>query len=225
MQKRLTNIDKELRNINQVDASKDDLELIIKELKKENKRLKLLENDPQLIDPQNGGLLITPVFFENVDALNAEDFNLNTSRRINEYLKQLDSFYGSIFQMSNRRRQNKITYLLENHPERYQEYRDRYFNEGIADILKKVYEKNKILEYKHQLVQHIDPIYEIPIPDNALSFRTHFFAPKKHFLGRYYDTYWFNVVVIWIITSILYVLLYFDTFRKLLSLGENLKKK
>ncbi len=225
MRSKLNSIDKELRNINQVDATKNDLKLIIKEIKKENKRIELTKNEDQLRNPQNGEMLIAPVFFENADELSLEDFNLNTSRRVNEYLKQLESYYGNIFQLANRRRQNKITYLLENHPERYQEYRDRYFNESIADILKKVYEKNKILEYKHQLVQHIDPIYEIPIPSNALSFRTHFFAPEKHLFGKYFETYWFNIVVIWLLTSILYVLLYFDAFRKLLSLGENLRKK
>jgi hypothetical protein len=117
-----------------------------------------------------------------------------------------------------------ITYFLENKPELYQERYDSYFNESIADILKKVYEKNKILEYKNHLIQHIDPVYEYPIPSNALSFRTHFFAPVKHFMGRYYETYWFNMVFIWILTGILYAFLYFNVFQKLLTLGERIKR-
>jgi hypothetical protein len=225
MRTRISNIDKELRNIGQVDATKNDLKLIINEINKENQRVELTKNESQLRNPQNGEMLIKPVFFENTDELNLQDFDLGTSRRVFEYLRQLDKFYGNIFQLANRRRQNKISYLLENHHDRYHEYRDRYFNESIADILKKVYEKNKILEYKHQLIQHIDPGYEIPIPANKLSFRTHFFAPKKHFMGYYYDTFKFDIVVIWILTALLYLLLYFDVFRKILNLGENLRKK
>ncbi|MBA7557476.1 hypothetical protein ES705_50234 [subsurface metagenome] len=225
MRNRLSRIDKEIRNINQVDATKNDLILLIKEIKKENKRAELIKNENQLRNPRNGEMLINPVTFENIDALELKSFNLSSSRRIYEYLKQLDSFYSNVFQLANRRRQNKINYLLENQPERYQERRNRYFNENIADILKKVYEKNKLLEYKHQLIQHIDPVYEIPIPASNISFRTHFFAPKKHFAGKYFDTYWFNMIVIWILTSILYVFLYFDVFRILLSFGENLKRK
>ncbi|MBN2524652.1 MAG: ABC transporter permease, partial [Bacteroidales bacterium] len=223
MRKRLNRIDKEIRNINQVDATKSDLILLINEIKKENTRMKLIANEPAL--KQNGELLVKPVLYDPINELNKQNFDSNTARRVYEYLKQLDSFYASVFQLANRKRQNSITYLLENYPQKYQERRDRYFNESIADILKKVYEKNKILEYRHQLIQHIDPIYEIPIPSHALSFRTHFFAPQKHFLGKYYDTYWFNMVVIWILTCILYVQLYFDVFRRLLGLGENLKKK
>jgi len=223
MRNRLNRIDKEIRNINQVDATKSDLILLINEIKKENTRMKLIANEPAL--KQNGELLVKPVLYDPINELNKQNFDSNTARRVYEYLKQLDSYYGSVFQLANKKRQNSITYLLENYPEKYQERRDRYFNESIADILKKVYEKNKILEYKHQLIQHIDPIYEIPIPSHALSFRTHFFAPQKHFLGKYHDTYWFNMVVIWILTCILYVQLYFDVFRKLLGLGENLKKK
>ncbi len=225
MRNRLKRIDKEILSIEQVDATRNDLKLLLKEIKKENKRVELITNEIQLRNPQNGEMLISPVFYKDVDNLSLQKFNLNTSKHVNMYLRQLDAFYASIFQLANRRRQNKITYLLENHPERYHEYRDRYFNEGIADILKKVYEKNKILEYKHQLIQHIDPVYEIPIPSNALSFRTHFFAPKKHFMNNYYDTYWFNMIVIWLLTSLFYVFLYFNALGKLISLGENLKKK
>ncbi len=140
MRNRLSRIDKEIRNINQVDATKNDLILLIKEIKKENKRAELIKNENQLRNPRNGEMLINPVTFENIDALELKSFNLSSSRRIYEYLKQLDSFYSNVFQLANRRRQNKINYLLENQPERYQERRNRYFNENIADILKKVYD-------------------------------------------------------------------------------------
>ncbi|MGD2035991.1 MAG: ATP-binding cassette domain-containing protein, partial [Bacteroidales bacterium] len=223
LRNRLNSIDKEIRNISQVDATENDLKLLMNEISKENERIRLLENESEL--KQKGELLVSPVYFNEINDLQKQNFDLNTSERVSDYLKQLDTFYGNIFQLANRKRQNKITYLLENHPDLYQERRDRYFNESIADILKKVYEKNKILEYKNQLIQHIDPVYEIPIPSNALSFRTHFFAPQKHFFGNYFDTYWFNITVIWILTLILYALLYFDVLRRLLGLGENLKKK
>ncbi len=224
MQERLTRVDKEFREIKQVDVTQNDLILIINEINKQNKLASILEQEHKNLKDEKTAQLLKPVFFTNIEELNPKTFNTAQSRRIYEYLKELESFYSTLFTLSNRKRQNMITYYLDNKPEMYQEYYNQFFNESIADILKKVYEKNKILEYKNQLIQHIDPVYEYPLPTSALNFRTHFFAPVKHFMGHYYETYWFNTVFIWILTGILYVFLYFNVFQKLLTLGERIKR-
>jgi ABC transport system ATP-binding/permease protein len=225
MRDRLNRINKELNNIKQIDISKDDLLVIINEINKENKLAKLAEIENQIAFNETGEKQIPPVFFDNPEMLDVKKFTRNTSTAIADYLTKLDAYYSRLFQQANVKRQNSITYNLENRPEKYRERRDMYFNESIADICKKIYEKNKILEYNHQLIQHIDPIYQDPIPANLLSFRTHFFAPRKHFFGRYFDTYWFNMCIIWLLTATLYGFLYFDIFKKLLTFGERLRKR
>jgi ABC transport system ATP-binding/permease protein len=225
MKERLARVDKELKNINQVDVTKDDLKLIINEIRKENKLLQLIHGEYNKLIRDESDQVVQPVFFEGIDEITPENFNAAKSRKIFDYLKNLEAFYSNMFQLANRMRQNMITYFLENKPEIYQERYNRYFNEGIADICKKVYEKNKILEYKNELVQHIDPIYEFPIPSGLLSFRSQFLAPTKHFLNHYFDTYWFNMAVIWILTLICYILLYFESFKKLMNLGDGLKRR
>ena len=102
---------------------------------------------------------------------------------------------------------------------------DNYHNEAIADHVKKVYEKNKVLEYKHHLVPQIDPIYRDPNPSGHFSIRSHFLAPKKHFMGKYYNTFWFNMTMIWIMTIIFCITLYYEHLRKLLDLFGKIKFK
>ena len=224
MRERLSRIDRELRDINQIDATRDDLKLIMNELVKENMLMELIEVDFIQKEKKDVQDLLKPVYFDKMNELQSGTFSKGWSRHIFEYLNQLESFYSNLFQLADRQRQNIITYNKENRPDLYQERYDTYFNEGISDILKKVYEKNKILEYRNQLVQHIDPIYQYPLPAHSLSFRTHFFAPTKHFLNRYFDTYWFNMTVIWILTLILYIFLYFDLFKRLLNVGGSRSK-
>ena len=136
---------------NQIDITKEDLTLLVNEIRKENKLIRLIEDDfikqghTEAID------LIKPVYFEDVDAL-TKNFTSRDSRSVYEYLKSLDSFYTNLFALASKKRQNMINYFLENQPERYQERFDSYYNEAISDILKKVYEKQKILEYRNQLV-------------------------------------------------------------------------
>ena len=206
MEERLDRVSKELNNIDEVEVTKDDLLLLHNEVKKE------LKNVPE-------------VKFEEVDNLTPSKFNKTVAHKLYEYLNSLDVYYGNEFQTATKKKENKINYYLDNMPEMYKEYRDRYDNESVSDIVKKVFEKNKILEYNHQLVQHIDPIYENPVVSSIFDFRAHFFAPEKQFLGKYFDTYWFNVSVVWILTLLLYITLYRESLKNLLTLGERIKKR
>jgi ABC-type transport system involved in multi-copper enzyme maturation permease subunit len=225
MRERLSRVDKELQNINQIDVTKDDLKLILHEIDKENKLMRLIEQEYKNQYHGDAKQLLKPVYFNDINKITLDNFTAKESRQIYEYLNNLEAFYSTLFQQSNLKRQNMITYFLDTKPEIYQERYDHYFNEGIADICKKVYEKNKIVEYKNQLVQHIDPIYEYPIPEQILSFRSHFLAPTKHFLNHYFDTYWFNMTVLWILTALCYIMLYCDILKKMLTLGDRLKRR
>jgi ABC-type multidrug transport system ATPase subunit len=53
--------------------------------------------------------------------------------------------------------------------------------------------------------------------------RAHFYAPYK-FIGNWeIDTYWFNFIVIWLVSLILYAALYFNLLRRLFTYIENLR--
>jgi uncharacterized membrane protein len=69
-------------------------------------------------------------------------------------------------------------------------------------------------------VRMTDPVYMDPVPEYKYNFRSHFFAPRKHFAGRYYDTFWFNMVIIWILILVLYIMLYFDLLKKVIGRKE-----
>ncbi|MBN2485858.1 MAG: ATP-binding cassette domain-containing protein [Bacteroidales bacterium] len=225
LRERLKRIDKEIRNINQVDITKTDLKIIYNEIKRENKLAALVEKENKARQANENIPLPKPVVFENIQELSPGNFNMAVGRRVNDYLKELDHYYTQVFTIANQKRQNIINYYMENDPDRYKEVRDRYHNESITDILKKVYEKNVMVEFKDHLIQHKDPIYMDPVPANVFSLRTHFFAPRKHLFGLYFDTYWFNISAIWILTGILYVSLYIDLFKRLLNIGDKLRKK
>ncbi len=225
LQERLKRIDKELRNINKIEITEGDLEVIYNEIKKENKRTEIVLKERAVDKKYKDVKLPEPLVFKDVELVTPAKFNSKVGRKVHEYLKKLDKYYGQIFNIANQIRQNNIAYLMENFPDKYIEVRDRYSNESISDIMKKVYEKNKILEYKHNLIQHIDPIFQDPIPMHGLQIRTHFFAPRKPLFGRYFDTFNYNIIAIWILTGILYIFLYFEIFKKVLELGDKLKKK
>ncbi|MFW5656045.1 MAG: ATP-binding cassette domain-containing protein [Bacteroidota bacterium] len=156
--------------------------------------------------------------FENYEDLSPETFTKQHYYQIDEFLNMLNVSYQKVYMDAIQEKEQRINAWLEQDPEKYYRVRNNYHNESVADIVMKVYEKNKILKYDNEYTQNFHPIYQDPVVTGPLDFRSHFYAPRKHFLGTFYDTFWFNVIVIWLLTIILYINLYYEHYSKLLGL-------
>jgi len=206
LSERLERIRNEVSNVSTVSMAAGDLMVIANEIKKE-----ALANTN-----------VPP--FEATADLVPEKFNLRTADKLQEYFAVLDRYYGDKFQRISKQKENYFNYYLDRDPDAYNKMRDNYHNEGVSDIVRKVYEKNKILEYNHELVQHYDPIYQDPVVGDVFTLRTHFYSPAKPFLGKTFDTFWYNMTVIWILTLFLYMALYFEWLKKLITRSQRFKK-
>ncbi len=114
---------------------------------------------------------------------------------------------GVIFKMENDKNANY----------RLNDFKNKYYSESLSDLVQNISEKNRILEYNGQLFQQINPIFLSPTPKGPLDYRAHFFAPEKNLFGQTISTYTFNMLVIWLMTLILYITLYFELIRKLIN--------
>jgi len=95
----------------------------------------------------------------------------------------------------------------------------------LTEYVRNVWEKNKIVQYKDDLIQQSDLIYIDPDDSNPINFRTHFYSPTKFFANKFFETFWFNMTIVWLITLLFYVTLYFEYLSKLLNLLGKLKPK
>jgi ABC transport system ATP-binding/permease protein len=101
-----------------------------------------------------------------------------------------------------------------------QNLEDDYENTALCDLVKNNNDLGeKFLEKDGKMIQRIDPIFLNP--DNNFG-RGHFFAPQKKFFGSYYQTFLFNLFVIWSMSIVLGITLYFDVFKKILDFFGNL---
>ena len=78
------------------------------------------------------------------------------------------------------------------------------------------------IEYKGDMIQVRDPIYRDP---THKFIKAHFYAPRKMIAGIFVPTLWVNVMVIWFMTLMLYILLYFRVFKKFLDYTERITQK
>ncbi len=153
-----------------------------------------------------------------------KNFDAEKARKITVFINELRDHYLNIFNEAVQKREHRM-YLLENHEMfKYDlnHYKNMYYNEDLADLVRNLNVKDRIIEHNGQLIQQVDPIFLNPTkPDGLLDYRAHFFAPQKHLFGIYFDTFYFNIFVIWIMCGLLYVTLYFEALKHaLLSIGN-----
>jgi hypothetical protein len=95
--------------------------------------------------------------------------------------------------------------------EAYNLKKDEYTNTRLEELVTNRMQIEKLIEWNHQFVRKMDPIHMEPL---ARSGRAHFYAPEK-LLGSFaMDTYWFNFLVIWFSSGLLYLTLVFDLLRR-----------
>lgn len=103
------------------------------------------------------------------------------------------------------------------------ELRKNHYNKSLAEFVTNKNELDRIKDVDGHLIQKIDLIYNIP--RNKSFFNAHFYAPVKRLFGKKINTFTANVLVLWLMTFILIVTLYFDFFRKLIRWTDRLVKR
>lgn len=161
----------------------------------------------------------------------AKDFTPALNQQLEAYFAGYEEFYQMAFNKATAFREKKM-YDDENReadPIDLNAYKNAYFNESLADLVKNIKVKERIIEHNGELIQQINPVYVDPRPSGVLDYRAHFFAPTKNFFGTLIDTFVFNLIVIWGMTLVLYGTLYFELLRKgvesLTRFGMSVKNK
>jgi ABC transport system ATP-binding/permease protein len=174
--------------------------------------------------------LNTEEFKEGLENINFETdlslsgINKDVEKKLQDYFTRLNNVYKDKFSLAELK-QNKLIHILETQYDYdINSFKNKYFNESLSDLVRNINVKDRIVEYKGELIQQVDPIFNDPKnPKHLLDYRTHFFAPSKHVGGLYFDTYYFNITVIWLMGLILYLTLYMELFKKSLNLFNKIK--
>jgi ABC-type multidrug transport system ATPase subunit len=167
----------------------------------------------------NGELRETHQELPEIQNLSRDKFNGTTYEGISGFLDRLKRFYVNRYNKVDNEKEKKI-FEMTNTPDKqaaFNDFRDRYHNDAIADLVKNLTETHRIVENDGKLIQKVYPIYKDPDPDHPIDFDAQFYMPAKHFLNRDVDTFLFNTGVIWSMTFVLALALYFDVLRRIID--------
>lgn len=145
-----------------------------------------------------------------------KDFTPAFNKKLEDFFAAYKTFYQGMYNKAVAKREAKFA-GIEKAGKSLNQIKDEYYNESLADLVKNVTEKERIIEYNGELIQQINPIFLDPKAEGFLNYRTPFFAPVKKVFGTSINTYTFDILVIWLMTVMLYVTLYFELLRKLIN--------
>jgi ABC transport system ATP-binding/permease protein len=157
--------------------------------------------------------------FSNLNGLNASTFDSTVYNQVTEFQETLKKFYVKRYNLADQKKEELIRKMTDT-PEKekaFTKFREDYHNETIAEFVKNTSETNRIIEKDGKLIQKIYPIYKDPDPEHMVDFDAQFYMPAKHFLRSNVDTFIFNTGVIWSMTLVLAILLYFDVLRRIID--------
>jgi hypothetical protein len=141
---------------------------------------------------------------ENYLALLEQKFRSNYKNA----LHSKDSLYGVI--AANRSDSEKLDRL-----------RIDYYNKGLATFVLNGDLKDQSVEKPKRIIRKYEPVF---MPPTAKNGRAHFCAPFKMIGNLKVDTFWFNLAIIWLVSLLLYIALYFSILRKILSVFDKSKR-
>jgi hypothetical protein len=201
----IDNIVNNLEKGNRNDEFKDDLLLVSNEI---NKQLKLTPD----------------LKFAYSDQITPEKITPEIAAAAINYVESVRKLYVNIYNNASDRKEVLKSRMAGDNMQNFLKLRDNYFNKSLEEFVKDKNETMKTMVYKGELIQKLDPIF---MDTKNRLILAHFYAPEKQIFGVRVDTYVVNVIVLWLMTIILYLVLYFRLLKKLLYSGEALfgKKK
>ncbi|MBI9053093.1 MAG: ATP-binding cassette domain-containing protein [Bacteroidales bacterium] len=143
--------------------------------------------------------------------------NLSYEIRINELqnlLEYVKLFYSEYLDKALYKKDEIINNIAKenNGTMGFVNFKDQYYNESIANMALNNDDWEKLFIHKNVVVRKYEPVFMTPA--NKMG-RAHFYAPFKRIGNIEIRTSYFNSIVIWILSIMLYTVLIFDLFKYL----------
>lgn len=198
----------------------DDLTLLHNEITLENKS----HREKKAIDKDYAGIIEHyGLIYDNPDDLSINSVSQEILQKTEDYLNDLNKYYIKRYNKASDEKNKLISELqkTQEDKEKFIESKKIYSNENLNDLVRNE-GPDRIIEYDGKLYQKIDPVFQDP---SQKFIKAHFYAPRKQVFGTYFDTFWINLAIIWIMTIILYITLYYSLLKRTLDTIGNLTSR
>lgn len=175
-----------------------------------NQSFEILRNELRSLgEIQN--LLIFPA----IDRIRPEQFNADVSSRLDAYLETSKKVFATRYVQAQDEKDRIYQELVEKFGrDGVIQLQGKFHNEFLENLLRNRTKLNMIYRGDNQLIQKKDPIFMRPYSTIG---RAHFYAPVKVIGNFEIPTFHFNLIFIWLMTTVLYLTLLDNTLKKVIA--------
>jgi ABC-type multidrug transport system ATPase subunit len=199
---KLESIKSDLNRETKSDSYESNIKVVYNELKKEAEGISKLE-------------------FPDLDKLTPSTITLEIVNDALDHVETIRRYYVAYSNNAKNLKDDIVSKLQGQDNEAFLKLRDDYYNKSLEEFVTNKNETLKIVEYNGEIFQKLDPIFMDP-SHNFI--KAHFYSPTKKLFGQNIDTFWVNIMVIWAMTLLFYVILYFRLLKKTLEFAEGIGK-
>jgi hypothetical protein len=174
------------------------------------------------IDKLNGLADFGPIGGNWKASLNIENFNSEVFKDAGNYLDSLSGQFRKVRKKYSDRKDSVNKSIEANRRDEFMKLQNDYSNTNLEDVVLNRLRVDKSIETAKRIIQKYEPGYMKPTSKYG---RSHFYAPYKQIGNIKIDTFWFNLLVLWIGSLLLYLALYYNLLQKLVTRLENLRLK
>jgi hypothetical protein len=154
---------------------------------------------------------------ELISSLNSQGFDSTVAGKTEQMLDSLAHRFNSIRKINLAKKESVTLALVDKIGKKaFLELQDDNTNKRLREIVLDEFTTKRIIETREKYIQKFEPAYMKPVSGNG---RAHFYAPYKKIGDRHIETFLFNILVLWLVSLILYLVLYFKVLTRIFNSG------
>lgn len=163
-----------------------------------------------------------PLPEELISSLNSQRFNDFVGDNTEKLLDSLARRFNTIRKINLAKKESlTLAMASEMGKNEFMELENDHTNKRLREIVLDEFNTQGIIDAGGKYIQKYQPAWMKPVSANG---RAHFYAPCKKIGDRQIETCLFNIIVLWLVTLILYLILYFRLLKKVLGTGFSFRR-
>ena len=181
-----------------------------------SRKLNIIQNEVKKLDDEK-----VMNEFQFTESLVPDKFNSEIAELAKTHLNQLKEFHNIRYQKVKSEKDQLINRLNKENGDQFLfNQKMKFHNKSLEVLVLNSETKEFYRETPSGYMQKIAPIYKDSDFTNG---RAHFLASQKNLFGLSVDTFIFNVGMIWLMSTFLYIALYYNWLRKLMGISVQFK--
>lgn len=152
-------------------------------------------------------------------SLNIGNFNQQAAKKARSYLDSLATRFMLLRKIATELRDSVSNAIVKKiGRDEFINLKSDYHNNSLEKTVLDVFAVKKTTETETRLIQKYEPGYMKP---TSTTIRAHLYAPYKQVGEIRIGTFWFNILILWIVILGLYIALYYNVLQKFVNSFED----